>query len=84
VSPDWQYVLNETSLQFLLSCRRRDRDQLIHALERLTRNPAQRGDWVAKDSTGRSIQIKRIGRFLISYWADPYVKELRLVNMEYV
>jgi hypothetical protein len=44
----------------------------------------QRGDWVAKDATGRSIQIKRIGRLLISYWADPFVKELRLINIEWV
>lgn len=80
----WQYVLNETSLQFLLGCRLRERGQIIDALDELARNPTQRGDWVAKDETGRSIQIKRVGRFLLSYWADSFVKELRVINIESV
>jgi hypothetical protein len=84
VRPEWQYVLNETSLQFLLGCRLRERGQLVDALEKLARNPTQRGDWVAKDETGRAIQIKSVGRFLISYWADSFVKELRLINIEWV
>ncbi|HTA31722.1 MAG TPA: hypothetical protein VK731_14605 [Candidatus Cybelea sp.] len=82
MKPEWEYVLNETSLQFLLSCRSRDRGQLVDALEKLTREPMQRGDWVAEDETGRPIQIKRIGRFMVSFWADSFVKELRLIKIE--
>ncbi len=84
MTPKWQYVLNETSLQFLLSRRLRERDQLIQALENLARNPTQQGDWEAKEATGRPIQVKRIGHFLISYWADSFVKELRLINIEWI
>ena len=84
MSSEWQYLLNETSLQFLLGCRLRERDQLVHALEKLARNPAQRGDWEAKDATGRPIQIKRFGRFLFSYWTDAFVKELRVINIEWI
>jgi len=68
VKSGWQYVLNESSLQFLLGCRLRDRNQLIHAIEKLAENPAQRGDWLAKDSTGRQIHVKRFGSFILSYW----------------
>jgi len=82
VSTDWQFVLNESSVQFLLTCRIRQRELLINALQQLAANPQQRSDYEAKDSTGRPIAIKRVEDFFITYWCDNYVNELRVIRIE--
>jgi len=53
-------------------------------LEALAANPHQKGDFEANDDTGRSIQVKVVGAFLVSFWADAFVKELRIINIEWV
>ena len=80
----WQFVLNQTSVHFLMSLRGRNRTHLIDRLERLAADPTQSGDFGTKDDTGRSIQIKAAGPFLISFWADPWAKELRVINIEWI
>jgi hypothetical protein len=84
VSQNWQFTLNETSVHFLLAIKARDRQKLIHALEALAAEPLQRGDFEGKDDTGRSIQIKVAGSFLISFWPDLFVRELRIINIEWI
>jgi hypothetical protein len=84
VSKDWQFVLNETSVHFLLSLQSHDRQKLLKVLEILADEPMQKGNFETKDATGRVIQIKAAGRFLISYWPDALIKELRVINIERV
>lgn len=84
MSQNWQFTLNETSVHFLLAIKARDRQKLIHALEALAAEPLQRGDFEGKDDTGRSIQIKVAGSFLISFWPDLFVRELRIINIEWI
>lgn len=84
MSQNWQFTLNETSVHFLLAIKARDRQKLIHALEALAAEPLQRGDFEGKDDTGRSIQIKVAGSFLISFWSDLFVRELRIINIEWI
>ena len=67
MSESWQFVLNETSVHFLLGTTARHRQQLIHALEAIAAEPLQKGDFEAKDENGRSIQIKVAGSFLVSF-----------------
>ena len=80
----WQFVLNEASAHFLLALRARNRQRLLAALDALAANPHQKGDFEANDDTGRSIQVKVVGAFLVSFWADAFVKELRIINIEWV
>ena len=80
----WQFVLNETSLHFLLSLRARQRELVLAALESLAAHPLQKGDFIGQDDTARTIQIKVAGSFLISFWPDALVKELRIINIEWV
>jgi hypothetical protein len=84
VSQSWQFTLNETSLHFLLAIKARDRQKIIHALETLAVEPLQKGDFEGKDDIGRSIQIKAAGSFLISFWPDIFVCELRIINIEWI
>ena len=84
MSENWQFVLNETSVHFLLGTTARHRQELIHALEAIAADPLQKGDFEGKDDTGRPIQVKVAGLFLISFWPDTFVRELRIINLEWV
>jgi len=68
----------------LLALKSSHRQQLIQALEALATEPLQRGDFEGKDAAGRSIQVKVAGSFLISYWPDTFVRELRVINIEWI
>lgn len=82
MSGGWQFILNQTSVESLLGCKARHREALIRALEALAANPYQRGDWVAKVSTGRPVQITQVDGFLITFWVDSFVREIRIINLE--
>jgi len=82
VKEAWKLVLDEEALQLLLSCRLADRRKLLASLERLKRNPHQSGDFAEHDDTGRPLEVKVFGNFLITYWRDQLVQELRVVEIE--
>jgi hypothetical protein len=45
-------------------------------------SPLQKGDFEARDETNRPIQIKVAGPFLISFWPDHSVREIRIIKIE--
>jgi hypothetical protein len=50
-------------------------------IESLAVDPLKSGDYTELDETGRSIQIKVIGRFAVAYWSDQAVREIRIVEV---
>jgi hypothetical protein len=84
VSESFQLVLNEGAVHFLLALKARHRQRLILALESLAAEPLQNGDFEAMDDTGRPVQIKADGSFLISFWPDTFVRELRIIKLEWI
>lgn len=66
MSEEWQCVLNETSVHFLLAQRLRQRQQLLAVFDALAN------------------EVKSVGPFLVSFWPDPFVKKLRIINVEKV
>jgi hypothetical protein len=47
-------------------------------------SPSQSGDWIQRTQSGREIQVKRFGRWLVSFWLDAPVLELRVVDVKKV
>jgi len=84
VKQSWQFGLNESSLHFLLATNARHRQKLLSALEALAAEPLQKGDFEGTDDTGRLIQTKVAGPFLISFWPDIFVRELRVIRIEWI
>lgn len=78
----WQFVLNEPAVHFLLALRPRERQQLLSTLDKLAVDQLKMGHYETHDDTGRKIQIMVAGRFLISFWPDAFIKELRVINIE--
>ena len=61
---------------------RRDRDLILRFLESLGSNPYGKGDYEERDAVERPVQIKVIGKYALTYWADHAVKEIKVTKIE--
>ena len=59
-----------------------DRQKIISFLESLCRNPFQTGDYEERDEVDRPVQIKIIGKYALTFWADDPVSEVKVVRVE--
>ncbi len=61
---------------------RLERERILTFLESLANRPEFPGDYTERDVDGRSIQIKIIGDYALTYWTDHAVKEVKVTKME--
>ena len=47
-------------------------------------DPYQEGDFEVADRSGRTLSVRRARPFLITYWLDASVKEVRVIDIELV
>ena len=59
-----------------------ERDLVHSFLESLANDPDRPGDYIECDDAGRSVQIKIVGDFALTYWADHAVKEVKVTKIE--
>ena len=45
-------------------------------------NPFAVGDFSEKDNAGRTVQVKVVGRFAITFWADHAVSEVKVTHIK--
>jgi len=48
----------------------------------LADNPTKPGDYEERDDAGRPIQIKIVGDYALTYWADHAVREVKVIQIE--
>jgi len=48
----------------------------------LGENPFTVGDFSEKDDAGRTVQVKLVGRFAITFWADHAVSEIKVTHIK--
>ena len=81
---DYSYAIDASVLELFTSCSRREREELLRIFRSLADSPHQPGDWLQKTLSGREIQVKRFGRWLICFWPDDPVLELRVMDVRKV
>ena len=59
-----------------------ERDRILSFLEALANNPDRPGDYTERDNSGRSVQIKIVGDYALTYWVDHPVKEVKVTKIE--
>jgi hypothetical protein len=82
VSNSWELVIHGPTLSLLLACRAPERRLLLKFCDQLRSNPDQQGDYQELDLTGRPLQVRIVGNWAVTFWADHAVKELRVVRIE--
>ena len=61
---------------------RRERDRIPPFLESLAEYPNTLGGYQGHDDVGRPVQIKIVGDYALTYWADHPVKEVKVTRIE--
>lgn len=78
------YVCSSAVLEIFAAANKSQREELLRIFQTLADNPYQCGDYVEKDLSGRGFQVKRFGHWLITFWLDDPVRELRIVEIKRV
>ncbi len=58
------------------------RQKMLAFLESLSGNPSQTGDYEEKDDVGRPVQIKILGDYALTFWANHAVREVKVTKVE--
>ncbi len=78
----WKLVLDEAVFQSFIALRGSDRLKALQAFNQLRSNPSREADFTTTDSTGRTLSVAALKPFLITYWLDAFVSEVRIVNIQ--
>ena len=78
----WKLVLDEAAFQRFVSMPATTRRQLLAAFDQLRNNPNGQPDYYSKDSTERTLSVKSARPFIITYWLDAFVSEIRIVEIQ--
>lgn len=80
----WTYAGSAQAFAFHGRLGPRDRKKLLHTLDRMAdHTPAGESSGV-KDEAGRELRVWRADGFEVLFWPDHAVKELRIVEIEFV
>ena len=80
----YEPVLSARALAALLSFSKKKQKELSDSLYRLASTPSQPGDYCFPDESDRKVQYMLIGNYVIGYWPDHAMKELRIVEIDQV
>jgi hypothetical protein len=58
------------------------RNKVMAFIHSLATNPNSTGDFSEKDPVGRAVQVKIVGRFAITFWADHAVSEVKITHVK--
>ncbi len=58
------------------------RKYLVEFIRLLAVNPNSPGDFSDQDDTGRTIQVKLVGRHAVTFWADHAVAEIKVTHIK--
>ena len=78
----WKLVLDESAFHFFIARPPGERRSLLVGLERLRNDPHRKPDYYSTDATGRKLSVWAIRPYMITYWLDVFVSEVRIVNIQ--
>lgn len=78
----YRYVVDEAADDAMGRLPPRDQQKLRDFFRRLGANPFLPGDSQVPDANGRLNEVKGHGRFVVTYWPDHAVSEVRIAAVE--
>jgi hypothetical protein len=74
-------VLSAAAGDFAFGLPRREQHRLATVFRQIATHPHREGDYVTTDATGRVVQNLLVDDWVITFWADHAVKELRVTEV---
>lgn len=68
----------------LAAASRSEQRKLAAILDAMKLSPFEKGDLRERDTQGRANEVLVVGDWLVTYWADHAVRELRIIRLERV
>jgi|GEM_PF-688572 len=78
----YTYAADRIVVEKVLTLPRRDRDRLLRAFEELADNPFRQPDFELPRPGLQTLQKSRFGQWLVGWWADHAVREVRILGFE--
>jgi len=80
----YELVLSEAAAMTLATASRPAQRKLAVILDEVKAAPFRPGDLQERDAQGRVNEVLVVGDWLVTYWPDHAVRELRVVRLEQV
>lgn len=80
MSLGYTFAVDGAVLEFFTTCSKRDRNRLLKIFDSLADDPFQKGD-ALKLGSGREMQVKRFEKWLVTFWLDDPVKEIKITDV---
>ena len=80
--PKHIFVADKSVVEVFTGCKRREQEELLRIFKLLEESPYQAGEWRQKTRSGRELQVKRFGKWLVTFWLDAPVLEVRIVDVK--
>ncbi len=77
---DYEVLITDEILS-IRNVSKRDRQQILSFIDSLRIDPFQPGDYSETDHNGRMINLKIIGKYALTFWADHAVKEVKITKI---
>ena len=78
----YKYTVDDAVLEVFSSVKKRHREELLRIFSYLATDPYVRGDWTQKDNTRRDCQVKRFGRWVVTYWPEHLSNLVHIIDVE--
>ncbi len=75
-------ILHERAWAALTATKGADRQRLLAVLDQIKAAPFRPGDYRQRDETGRMNEFVLLGQWLVTFWNDHGVAEIRVVELE--
>lgn len=82
MTPQHVFVVDDTVMGFFIERSKRERENLLKIFRTLADSPYQTGEWRQRTKSGRELQVKRFGKWLVSFWLNDPVLEVRIVDVK--
>lgn len=80
----YELVLSESAAMALVKASRSVQRQLAVVLDEVKGEPFRPGDLQERDAQERLNEVLVVGDWLVTYWPDHAVRELRVVRLEHI
>jgi hypothetical protein len=77
-------VLSEPATRTLVTATRAEQRRLAVILDQMKADPFRQGDLRESDAQGRVNEVVVAGEWIVTYWPDHAVRELRIIRLEQV
>lgn len=79
--PPYTVYINEAALA-TAPASASQRIMVMRYITSLADNPSAAGDFSETDHAGRTVEVKLVGRFAVTFWADHAVREIEVTHIK--